>query len=565
MRTHYSVRGVIFLIMPLFIAASATLAAGQQRSKIATIVEQVKSGELPQAMKDLKALRQQRFPGLDVSGQTCKNKPAFVLLVASERALQAKDRLTSLNYLQQLRCLEVAGQKSRTFDYRKKRLGIDEGFLPELPPICPATTAPGLIALSTAETLLAQNNSHKASTHLLRAACLSGLSHPQVRRVFAGFKGRQVEKRASVAAAELATQTPDAVTAAPAPVMAPDPEPLKTRGPATNLKALINSQQSPGEVAHNVPEKMRLNQSVDVEIRVQQSKVNTAGMRPDFRLDIHEISTTGSMSVELCCGEPAEEFAFDIVPQSLQQQPVTDDEFTQWVFEVTAKKPGDQKLKLIIHGEYTLPGGEVFGKNYPIEIIPIEVKVLTSNASILVIEGVAALLLALLLFWYYRRSINNLPDVFISYRRKDSPGWAQSLHDQLSKSIDRGEIFMDLHDIPPGTDFSQFLKDSLKQTRVVLVVIGKKWLKLTDSDGNPRIMNPDDWVRQEIRVALESGKKVIPVLVDGSDVPPADALPDDIRKLSRLNAVKLHPDFFQEGVDKLVKSIQHPVRSRFFS
>src|SRR5262249_32981555 len=69
--------------------------------------------------------------------------------------------------------------------------------------------------------------------------------------------------------------------------------------------------------------------------------------------------------------------------------------------------------------------------------------------------------------------------------------------------------------------------------RVLVVVIGPRWLTLTNEAGQRRIDDPQDWIRREIAEALSHGLRVIPVLT-GDAVLPAEAdLPADIAGLSR--------------------------------
>jgi hypothetical protein len=59
----------------------------------------------------------------------------------------------------------------------------------------------------------------------------------------------------------------------------------------------------------------------------------------------------------------------------------------------------------------------------------------------------------------------------------------------------------------------------------MLVVIGTHWLSITDDNGRRRLDDSEDFVRREIEAALQSGIRVIPVLVDGATMPPSDQLP----------------------------------------
>jgi hypothetical protein len=63
-------------------------------------------------------------------------------------------------------------------------------------------------------------------------------------------------------------------------------------------------------------------------------------------------------------------------------------------------------------------------------------------------------------------------------------------------------------------------------------------------------------VRFEIQAALERRVSVIPVLVDGARVPLRQQLPDDLRKLTRLNALEMGHGRFEFDESRLMAVIQ---------
>ncbi|MEL7447943.1 MAG: toll/interleukin-1 receptor domain-containing protein [Pseudomonadota bacterium] len=146
--------------------------------------------------------------------------------------------------------------------------------------------------------------------------------------------------------------------------------------------------------------------------------------------------------------------------------------------------------------------------------------------------------------------------IFISYRRSDSSGYAQALYSELARSVGDDRVFMDVDGIHPGEDFSAVIDTTLRDCRVVLVLIGRSWLEAAGVEGGQRrIDNPDDFVRQEIAAALASDRLVIPLLFDGATMPAADELPASIAALSKRNAVAIRHDRFRDDVAYLLKTI----------
>jgi hypothetical protein len=126
--------------------------------------------------------------------------------------------------------------------------------------------------------------------------------------------------------------------------------------------------------------------------------------------------------------------------------------------------------------------------------------------------------------------------VFISYRRDDSAGFSHTIHDRLIEFLPRDRVFMDVAGIETGADFARKIEAALDQCGVLVVLIGPRWA----GDGNaaqPRLQEAGDWVRLELATALRRGITVIPVLLDGADMPSEASLPEDVRPLRRFNAM----------------------------
>jgi len=125
------------------------------------------------------------------------------------------------------------------------------------------------------------------------------------------------------------------------------------------------------------------------------------------------------------------------------------------------------------------------------------------------------------------------PKVFINYRREDSRHAAGRINDAINHEFGDGYSFLDVSSIEPGQDWPDILKTSLEHAELVLVIIGPSWLTVgKDEQGKNRIDEASDWVRLEIEQALDSRKKVIPVLIDEARIPLASELPKSLKSLA---------------------------------
>jgi uncharacterized membrane protein YhaH (DUF805 family) len=146
--------------------------------------------------------------------------------------------------------------------------------------------------------------------------------------------------------------------------------------------------------------------------------------------------------------------------------------------------------------------------------------------------------------------------IFINYRRGDSQGAAGRLYDRLLTHFDRERLFMDVDAIEPGVDFVKTLDEQLSSCSAFIAVIGPGWLAARNSNGNPRLDNPNDYVRMEIESALKRDVRVIPVLVDGADMPQPTDLPPSLEPLSRRNAIEIAHHRFAADCDDLARVIK---------
>lgn len=136
-----------------------------------------------------------------------------------------------------------------------------------------------------------------------------------------------------------------------------------------------------------------------------------------------------------------------------------------------------------------------------------------------------------------------MTEIFISYRRKSS-AFTLLLANKLSEQLE-ANIFVDIESIDEA-DFENSILKHLHQSDVFLLMV-------TEHTFAERIHRDTDWVRKEIRVALERNIPIILVCENGL-LPPTD-LPDDIRAVCSKQGIEFYPVYFDAAVARLVKFI----------
>lgn len=145
--------------------------------------------------------------------------------------------------------------------------------------------------------------------------------------------------------------------------------------------------------------------------------------------------------------------------------------------------------------------------------------------------------------------------IFISYRREDSRHAAGRILDALAVDHPRSSLFMDVDNIALGFDFRTELDKRLKRCEIMLVVMGSKWLDATDGQGRRRLDQPDDFVRMEVEMALNRNIRVVPIMLDDTDLPAAEDLPESLRPLVHRQGTRIQHESFMKDVERLAEGL----------
>ena len=136
-------------------------------------------------------------------------------------------------------------------------------------------------------------------------------------------------------------------------------------------------------------------------------------------------------------------------------------------------------------------------------------------------------------------------DIFISYKRKSLPT-ANNLYYRLTT---RGySTFFDLEEM--GRDnFNTQLLNYIENAKDVFVIIEEGSLDGCKQEN----WEEKDWFCHEIAFALEKKKNIIPILLNGYQMPSQDSFPDRLKELNLKNAPEFNFSFFEAYLDKLIK------------
>lgn len=128
--------------------------------------------------------------------------------------------------------------------------------------------------------------------------------------------------------------------------------------------------------------------------------------------------------------------------------------------------------------------------------------------------------------------------LFISYP-SESWNFAQRIAESLAPRLEQS-LFIDYRSIDQ-VDFAESILSHLRDSDAVLLMV----TDFTFAD----IHRDHDWLRLEIRTALEQGIPIVLVRENGT-LPPND-LPDDVRAVNRSQGVPFYREFFAPGIDML--------------
>jgi len=144
-----------------------------------------------------------------------------------------------------------------------------------------------------------------------------------------------------------------------------------------------------------------------------------------------------------------------------------------------------------------------------------------------------------------------MPKIFISYRRVDSQAMAKLIQLSLAKRFGKKNVFLDTSTLTVGLWWQQIQK-ALHQADIVVVVIGPKW----ESEIQRRLNHPDDYVREEVKIAIRENKTIVLAFVDGVKGVDKTILPNGIQSLPDYEGFEiLQGKLYDASVNELIKHL----------
>lgn len=148
-----------------------------------------------------------------------------------------------------------------------------------------------------------------------------------------------------------------------------------------------------------------------------------------------------------------------------------------------------------------------------------------------------------------------MPGVFLSYRRDDSAGLARSVYESLCRRFGPKQVFLDVEVFAAGTRLPLKIRRAVASSDVVVVLAGRQWLEVRDENAGRRLDDPEDYVHQEIAMALDLEIPLVVVLLDDLRPLDPDDLPPKLAPLADLESCRIRHESFRHDVGRLAECL----------
>ena len=138
-------------------------------------------------------------------------------------------------------------------------------------------------------------------------------------------------------------------------------------------------------------------------------------------------------------------------------------------------------------------------------------------------------------------------EIFISYRRVYGGYAARLIYNELREHD--MTAFYDLKSMRTGK-FDEQIRNAVRNAEYVIAVL------------TPGCLDPcgdEDWMREELMLALETDKKIINVMVDGFDFP--EELPENLKQITKRHGLHMNAEYIDSFMEALLEQIERDRQS----
>src|SRR5262249_44627718 len=107
-----------------------------------------------------------------------------------------------------------------------------------------------------------------------------------------------------------------------------------------------------------------------------------------------------------------------------------------------------------------------------------------------------------------------------------------------------------------GEHWLHTLERQVDASAAMVSLIGQGWADIRDEKGARRLDNPNDFVRLEIARAFARKIPVLPLRLDGAEMPGTADLPLNLQQLAFQQAMLLRRESFDDDGDKIARRLK---------
>ncbi|MET7403182.1 TIR domain-containing protein, partial [Dactylosporangium sp. NPDC005572] len=141
--------------------------------------------------------------------------------------------------------------------------------------------------------------------------------------------------------------------------------------------------------------------------------------------------------------------------------------------------------------------------------------------------------------------------VFVNYRGMARSYAPMLVCTTLQRRFGPGLVFEAAHDNQPGVHFERSIEGWLERCSLLIACIDHAWIA-----DQAKLRDPGDWVRREIEYCIEHDKPILPILLDGAEMPHRADLPAELGGLTRWIGLGMASTTVYADLERLVGRVE---------